>query len=125
VTAHPPTTAKGSCQCVRVVERLPKVVEEDGFAVKLWQPNHAEALHEAVVESTQHLRPWMDWIAQEPLTISQRRALIEEWERGWEQGGSAPMGVFQGEVVVGGSGYVNRKGRSLEIGLLGSRRTPG
>jgi RimJ/RimL family protein N-acetyltransferase len=57
----------------------------------------------------------MDWIAQEPQIVAQRRALIEQWERGWEQGGSVPMGVFQAGVVVGGSGYVNRKEHSLEI----------
>ena len=99
-----------------VAERLPKVVEEDGFVVRLWQPEDVEALHEAVAESTEHLRPWHDWIAQEPLTISQRRARIEEWEHSWEQGGAVPMGVFQAGVVVGGSGYVNRKEHSVEIG---------
>jgi len=118
ITAQPPTTegAEGSCQCVWVAERLPKVVEEDDFVVRVWQPDDAEVLHEAVIESTEHLRPWMDWIAQEPMSVSQRRALIEEWEHGWEQGGSVPMGVFQAGVVVGGSGYVNRKEHSLEIG---------
>jgi RimJ/RimL family protein N-acetyltransferase len=99
-----------------VPERLPKAVEEDDFVVRVWQPDDAEIMHEAVVESTEHLRPWMDWIAQEPMTVSQRRSLIEDWERSWELGGSVPMGVFQAGVVVGGSGYVNRKEHSLEIG---------
>jgi len=119
-TPSPPPSddgrGEGSCQYGWVVERLPKIVEEDDFVVRVWQPEDAEMLHEAVVESTEHLRPWHDWIAQEPLTISQRRALIEEWQRSWEHGEAVPMGVFQAGVVVGGSGYVNRKEHSVEIG---------
>jgi ribosomal-protein-serine acetyltransferase len=99
-----------------VARRLPRVIEEDAFVVRLWRPDDAKALHEAVVESTEHLRPWMDWIAQEPMTISQRHALISEWEHGWERGEAVPMGIFWEGAVVGGSGYVNPKEHSLEIG---------
>jgi ribosomal-protein-serine acetyltransferase len=84
--------------------------------VRLWRRDDAEVLHQAVVESIEHLRPWMDWIAQEPMTISQRGALIDEWGHIWEDGGAVPMGVFQDGVVVGGAGYVNPRGESVEIG---------
>jgi RimJ/RimL family protein N-acetyltransferase len=50
------------------------------------------------------------------LTVVQRRSLIEEWEQSWEEGGVVPMGIFVRETVVGGSGYVNPKVGSLEIG---------
>jgi ribosomal-protein-serine acetyltransferase len=96
--------------------RLPEAVEEDDFVVRLWRPHDAEALHQAVVESTKHLRPWMWWIAHEPMTASQRRSLIEEWERSWEEGGAVPMGVFMRGTLVGGSGFVNPREGSLEIG---------
>jgi ribosomal-protein-serine acetyltransferase len=96
--------------------RLPEAAEEGDFVVRLWRPHDAEALHQAVVESTEHLRPWMWWIAHEPLTLPQRRSLIEEWSHSWEEGGAVPMGIFVGGSVVGGSGYVNRKERSIEIG---------
>lgn len=96
--------------------RLPEVVEEDDFVVRLWRPDDAEALHQAVLESTEHLRPWIWWIAYEPLTVPQRRSLIEEWEQSWEEGGAVPMGVFVRGTVVGGSGYVNPRKGSLEIG---------
>ena len=32
-------------------------------------------MHDAVTESIEHLRPWMPWIADEPVTVEQRRAL--------------------------------------------------
>jgi RimJ/RimL family protein N-acetyltransferase len=96
--------------------RLPAAVEESDFVVRLWRPLDARALHQAVVESTEHLRPWMWWIAHEPFTVPQRRSLIEEWEQSWEAGGAVPMGIFLRGTVVGGSGYVNPKEGSLEIG---------
>ena len=95
--------------------RLPDAVAEDDFVVRLWRRGDAEVLHAAVVDSTEHLRPWMDWISQEPLTVAERVSLIEEWERIWKAGGGVPMGVFLGETVVGGSGFVNPKPGSVEI----------
>jgi RimJ/RimL family protein N-acetyltransferase len=99
-----------------VATRLPSLVAEDDFVVRLWRPEDAEALHEAVVESIEHLRPWSDWIAQEPLTVSQRRVQIAEWQHAREQGEGVPMGIFHSGLVVGGSGYVNARQESVEIG---------
>ena len=67
-------------------------------------PDDAEALGRAVAESTDHLRPWMGWIAEEPLAIERRREMLAEWEREWAQGGDAIFGVFVGDRVAGGGG---------------------
>jgi ribosomal-protein-serine acetyltransferase len=62
----------------------------------------APALHEAILASLEHLRPWMPWVALEPLTLEQRTAWIAD-------GGDA-VGIFHGEIVVGGTGLHDRLG---------------
>ncbi|MBV9804404.1 MAG: hypothetical protein JO130_14485, partial [Solirubrobacterales bacterium] len=52
-------------------------------------PADAEALGRAVLESAEHLRPWMAWIAEEPVPLERRRARIVEWAEAWRGGGDA------------------------------------
>jgi RimJ/RimL family protein N-acetyltransferase len=97
---------------------LPERIEDpDGLLLRRWVPKDAEALGRAVAESAAHLRPWMDWIAEEPVPLEQRRARIEEWEQEWSQGGDVILGVFVDGHVVGGCGLHHRIGAGgLEIG---------
>jgi RimJ/RimL family protein N-acetyltransferase len=62
----------------------------------------APALHEAILDSLDHLRPWMPWIAGEPLTLEQRAD--------WIRGDRESLGVFLGGIVVGGTGLHDRIG---------------
>ena len=62
----------------------------------------APALHEAILDSLEHLRPWMPWVALEPLTLEQRTA--------WIANGGDSIGIFQGDGVVGGTGLHDRLG---------------
>lgn len=106
--------------------RLPRRIGSPRLVIRCWEPADVDVLQRAVAESTEHLRPWMPWIADEPLDRSARRALIEEWEAAWASGGDAVYGVFlraepdapdTGPVVVGGTGLHRRLGpRGLEIG---------
>lgn len=69
----------------------------------------AAALHEAILASIDHLRPWMPWASLEPLTFDQRI----EWLRGVREA----MGIFEGDTCVGGTGLHDRIGEGgLEIG---------
>lgn len=96
---------------------LPEQLEGDGVILRRWQPGDAPLLHDAVTESLEHLRPWMDWVSQEPLTVEQRRSMIEGWEREWRLGGDILYGLFVGGEAVGGCGLHHRRGPSaLEIG---------
>lgn len=97
---------------------LPERVEGgEGLVLRRWVPDDAEALGRAVTESADHLRPWMAWIAHEPVPLAQRRARIEEWERDWSHGGDVILGVFLDERVAGGCGLHHRVAAGgLEIG---------
>lgn len=98
--------------------RLPeRLVGADGVLLRRWTPGDAQLVARAVKESLEHLRPWMSWIAQEPLPLACRTALIEEWEREWMQGGDVVMGVFLRGRVAGGCGLHRRIVRNgLELG---------
>jgi RimJ/RimL family protein N-acetyltransferase len=83
----------------------------------------AEALAATITDSREHLRPYLRWIADEPLTLEERRDLIDRWEAEWLDGGDVVLGAFVGDELVGGTGLHRRLGPdALEIGYWVSRR---
>jgi RimJ/RimL family protein N-acetyltransferase len=97
--------------------RLPERVVTRRLVVRAWRVEDAEALDEAVARNLDHLRPFMPWIANEPLAVEARRALIQSWFDEWQRGGGVTYGVFHEGEVVGGSGLHRRAGPDvLEIG---------
>jgi len=96
---------------------LPEQVEGEGVLLRGWRVADAEALARAVMESEDHLRPWMGWTAGEPQTLEERRAMLAEREREWRAGGDVMLGIFVGETVAGSCGLHRRLGpTALEIG---------
>jgi len=95
----------------------PAEVVLEGFALRRYQRSDAPALAVAIAESQEHLRPYMPWIAGEPLSLEEREALIERWERAWAEASEYNYGMFRGARVVGGAGLMRRIGAGgLEIG---------
>ena len=89
----------------------------DGLLLRRWLASDAEQLGQAIAESAVHLRPWMAWIADEPLPPDRRTAMIEQWERDWAEGGDVILGVFLERRIAGGCGLHRRIGPDgLEIG---------
>jgi ribosomal-protein-serine acetyltransferase len=77
----------------------------------------APTLGRIVQESLEHLRPWMPWVAQEPMSLSRRRELIAGWERAWRDGGDVCLGIFTHGQAAGSCGLHRRIGPGgLEIG---------
>jgi ribosomal-protein-serine acetyltransferase len=94
-----------------------RVTGPGGLLMQRWLASDAEELGVAILESAQHLRPWMAWIAEEPLPLDQRRNMIDQWEQDWAQGGDVILGAFLGERIAGGCGLHRRIGPDgLEIG---------
>ena len=88
----------------------------DQLVVRPWRPEEVPLLHEAVLDSLDHLRPWMPWIAAEPLSLAERMALVESWARQHELG-ERVFGMFVGGVAVGSCGLHPRIGPGgVEIG---------
>lgn len=87
------------------------------LVIRSWKQSDAEALARAIDESLEHLRPFMPWVASEPMSPAERRALIDRWNAEAEAGGDETVGLFLGDQVVGGSGLHRRIGEGgLEIG---------
>jgi ribosomal-protein-serine acetyltransferase len=79
------------------------------IVVRPYTIDDAPALHAAILESVEHLRPWMPWIAFEPLTLDERVA--------WLRDVHEAEGIFVGDTCVGGTGLHDRIGPTgREIG---------
>ncbi|HEX8752255.1 MAG TPA: GNAT family N-acetyltransferase [Solirubrobacterales bacterium] len=99
------------------MERLPERIEGEGLLLRRWTVKDAELLDAALAENLEHLRPWMPWIAAEPLSLTTRRGMLSRWERDWRSGGDVVLGIFEGERVAGSTGLHHRHGpRTLAIG---------
>jgi ribosomal-protein-serine acetyltransferase len=94
-----------------------RVTDPEGLLLRRWVESDAGELGHAILESAEHLRPWMAWIAEEPLPLGQRTTLINEWEQDWARGGDVLLGVFLEGQIAGGCGLHRRIGPDgLEIG---------
>ena len=96
------------------MDRLPDRVESERLTLRRWEHDQAAVLQAAVAASIDHLRPWMRWVAFEPLTMAERVSLIEGWTREWEAGGDAVYGVFLDGEAIGGCG-LHRRGAANEL----------
>lgn len=87
------------------------------LTLRRWRRTDAAALSRAVEESLDHLRPWMPWVADEPLSPSARRALVLQWRLDWRRGSDRNFGMWVAGAVVGACGLHRRVGPGgLEIG---------
>jgi RimJ/RimL family protein N-acetyltransferase len=83
-------------------------------------------MHSLVTANIDHLRPWMPWIAHEPLTEGDRRSLLAEWESAWAARTDFAYLLEMDGVPVGSAGLHSRRGRGvLEIGYWVSATTTG
>ncbi len=99
------------------MERLPELVEHDELVLRRWTVDDAETVGALVAANLEHLRPYMPWIAGEPLPLDARRTLHADWERQWLAGGDVVLGIFEDGVAVGSTGLHRRLGPgALEIG---------
>ncbi len=85
--------------------------------MRRWHHDEAAALGAAVHANLDHLRPWMPWIAFEPMTLDERVQLIEGWTIEWEVGNDCTYGVFLEGEIVGSTGLHQRGAPgTLDIG---------
>ncbi len=98
---------------------LPESIEVPvaGIEVRTWCERDVPAMADAIEASIEHLRPFLPWIANEPLTDEARMALVTGWESARRDGGDAVYGIWRDGRVVGGTG-AHRRGApdGLEIG---------
>lgn len=99
------------------MDRLPSEILTERLVLRLWRPDDAVALSEAIEASVEHLRPWLAWVRFEPVSDEHRVRLIESGRAEWQNGGDANYGVFADRTVVGGCGLHRRQGQgSMDLG---------
>jgi len=102
---------------MRQVPVAPPTLNVCSYVVRRYDIADAQALVDAVTESSEHLRPWMPWMKFEPQTVEQREALIKTWSDSWDACTEFVMGVFLGDRVVGGTGlHLRGDVHTVEIG---------
>jgi ribosomal-protein-serine acetyltransferase len=83
--------------------------------LRRWKLGDEDALSAAVVANLEHLRPWMAWIADEPVPEPYRRRILEEWVA--TEATDRHYGFFDGDTAIGSIGAMSRIGPgALEIG---------
>jgi len=97
---------------------LPEVAGSDGeLIVSRWTVTAAAELGRAVDESLEQLLPWMPWASEPPLSLEDRRALIDRWASEWAAGGDCIYGIFADGQVAGSCGLHRRlEAGGIEIG---------
>jgi ribosomal-protein-serine acetyltransferase len=94
---------------------IPIVTER--LVLRPWEDDDVDAMTQAITASVEHLRPWMPWIAHEPLDRAGRLEVIQRFRSEWESGASFTLAMFRDGAVVGGTGLHPRVGPGgLEIG---------
>lgn len=94
-----------------------ETVRTSRLTLRPWAVTDAPTLAVAIGENLHHLRPFLPWIADEPLTPEARVALLADFRAQWDAGGDRVYGAFLDGAIVGGSGLHRRAGPStLEIG---------
>ena len=117
-----PDNAGAWVPAVRPAERI----DGDGVVLRRWSVDDAGVMHSLITANIDHLRPWMPWIAHEPLTEDDRRSLLAEWDSAWDAGTDCAYMLERDGVPVGSAGLHSRQGAGvLEIGYWVSAATTG
>ena len=92
-------------------------IDAPPLVLRPWRLDDVDAMAQAIAESLEHLRPWMPWVAFEPLSRDDRAALVTTFQERWDAGEDFGYGMFVDGQPVGGCGLHRRLGEgALEIG---------
>lgn len=89
------------------------------LVLRCWNPADAPLQAAAILESREHLLPWMPWAAKEPVELSQRMQWLRICRGNFDLDQDYIYGVFNLEEtkVLGGTGLHTRAGEAVrEIG---------
>lgn len=112
---------------------LPDLIESSRVKCRAWTTADQAAMAAAIACSIEHLRPWLPFVAAEPLSADQRVALIEAMAAERVTGQAFHYGIFRPDSddvgsgssqsepdplgpVLGGVGLHRRSDQSFEIG---------
>ncbi len=72
-------------------------IETARLSLRCLQPEDVYLIEEAICASLEHLRPWMAWVAYEPLSLDERLELVRTRRGHFDLGGDLYYGIFDKE----------------------------
>ena len=87
--------------------------------MRCYEPNDAQMLSDAITASLDHLRPWMPWVKDEPMSLGERVMLLRRFRGQFDLGQDYVFGIFNTSEteLLGSTGLHTRAGEtSREIG---------
>lgn len=94
-------------------------VETERLVLRCWEPKDAELLNEAICASLEHLREWMPWAYEEPISLDARSKRLRQFRAFFDTDKDYIYALFNRDEtqVLGGSGLHTRLGENArEIG---------
>lgn len=94
-------------------------IETKRLVVRCYDPSDAPLLAESVMESLEHLRPWMPWVYNEPEPMERKVQRLKRFRGLFDLGQDFVYGIFNPEntKLIGGTGLHTRLDEDqLEIG---------
>lgn len=96
----------------------PDRLETGRASLRPWRSGDDAALHGALVESVDHLSPWIPWATRSAPSRDRARWLVDDWIEQRQRGDNVIYAAFEGGTrLVGGVGLYARVGHgALEVG---------
>jgi RimJ/RimL family protein N-acetyltransferase len=94
-------------------------IETERMVVRCYNPSDVQMLADSVVESVEHLKPWMPWAHAEPEPFQVKVDRVKRFRDEFDRGEDFVYGIFNAKEdrLLGGTGLHTRIGDDqLEIG---------
>jgi RimJ/RimL family protein N-acetyltransferase len=94
-------------------------IETERLVIRCYQPADTQLLANSILESLEHLKPWMPWAHDEPRSFELRLQGVQRFRGRFDMQEDYVYGIFdpQETRLLGGTGLHTRIGeRQLEIG---------
>src|SRR5260370_42123144 len=96
-------------------ERPDEVIEHGPVTLRRYRAEDVDVLFHAIVESLDHLRPWLPWVAD--YSRESAREFLARSVADWDSGTAYNYAIMAGGVLAGGIGLMARIGPGgLEVG---------
>jgi RimJ/RimL family protein N-acetyltransferase len=102
-----------------VTEGRPDTIHTERLILRPWRRADLHILHDALVESVDHLSPWIPWAQPETPTVADAEARLGIWIRDFDTGTNHVYAVFEERDgrLIGGVGLHPRVGPgAIEVG---------
>lgn len=88
-----------------ILREIPEAFESERLTIRAPRPGDGAAVHAAIIESLDELRPWMPW-AHEERSVEVAEAWVREGRASFDTRRDLPLLLFlrEGGSFVGGSG---------------------